>query len=138
MEITRDSATLQNSAIFFLELRRDVAIAPAQQDIRLNPDSQHLFYAVLRGLVLSSPAAAMKGTSVTCTKSVFFRAEFQAHLANRFQERQGFDVANGAANFYNYNVYAFGDFADAALDLVGNVRDHLHGLSQIIAAALPG
>ena len=31
-----------------------------------------------------------------------------------------------------------GEPADAALDLVGDVRDHLHGLAEVVAAALGG
>ena len=30
-----------------------------------------------------------------------------------------------------------GELANAAFDLVGDVRDHLHGFAEIIAAALP-
>ena len=31
-----------------------------------------------------------------------------------------------------------GDFSDRGLDLIGDVRNHLHGLAEIIAAALFG
>jgi len=60
---------------------------------------------------------------------------FGADLADRFQERQRLDVAHGAADLDQAHVEAFGGLDDAALDLVGDVRDHLHGAAEIIAAA---
>ena len=64
-------------------------------------------------------------------------AYFVAHLADGFEERQRFDVADGAADFGDHDVHvARPTFLHGGLDLVGDVRDHLHGLAQIIAAAL--
>ena len=115
-----------------------MVIAPAQQDIRLNADTQHLLDAVLRGLGLEFARGRDEGHQGHMHEERILRAELQAHLANRFQERQGLDIPDRPANFHDHDVHAFGDFADAALDLVGDVRDDLHGFSQVIAAALPG
>src|SRR5581483_9912302 len=49
---------------------------------------------------------------------------------------QAFDIANGAADLDNRKVEALGGLADAPLDLVGDVRDDLHGGAEIVAAAL--
>ena len=65
----------------------------------------------------------------------------QAHLAGGFEKRKRLDIADRAADLDDGDlggavpglVRAAGD---EILDFIGNVRDHLHGLAQIIAAAL--
>ena len=59
-------------------------------------------------------------------------------LAKRLQKGQPLDVAGGAADFGDDHVrlHFLGDFVDATLDLVGDVRDHLHGFPEIIAPPL--
>src|SRR5438874_12828643 len=63
---------------------------------------------------------------------------FVAHLANRFEERQRFDVADGAANLNDHNVgFAIGgDSADRIFDFVGDMWNYLNRLTKIIAAPL--
>ena len=67
-----------------------------------------------------------------------FGAFVHFHLANRFGERQRFDVADGAADFDNRHVgVVFGGVGtNAIFDFVGDMRDDLHGVAQIIAAPL--
>ena len=69
---------------------------------------------------------------------MFSRAEFEAHLANGFEEGKRFDVADGAADFDDDHVNAFGNFFDGGFDFVGDVRNDLHGLAEVIAAAFFG
>ena len=64
------------------------------------------------------------------------RAELDAHLADRLQERQRFDVADGAADLDQRHIEAAGRLVDAVLDLVGDVRDHLHRGAEVVAPAL--
>src|SRR3989442_140354 len=63
---------------------------------------------------------------------------FVAHLTNRFEERQRFDVAHRAANFDNHHVcFAVNrDRANPFLNFIGDVRNNLNRLAEIIAAAL--
>src|SRR5690606_38028275 len=63
-------------------------------------------------------------------------AALGADLADRLQEGQRLDVADGAADLDQGHVEAVGGLEYAALDLVGDVRDHLHGAAQVVAAAL--
>src|SRR5471032_1971659 len=63
-------------------------------------------------------------------------AHINRHLANRFQERQGFDITYGTANFHQHNIMAFAAFDDAFFDVIGDVRDNLNGCAEIVAAAL--
>lgn len=65
-----------------------------------------------------------------------FGATLGAHLADRFQERQRLDVADGAADLDQRHVEPGGGLVDATADLVGDMRDHLHGGAQVIAATL--
>ena len=53
-------------------------------------------------------------------------------------KRQRLDVAHRAANFHNRYVHILRHFLHRRLDFVGDVRNHLHRLAQIIAAALFG
>src|SRR5204863_7865727 len=62
-------------------------------------------------------------------------AGLEAELADRFEERQRFAVAHRAADLDDDHVHALADFANALLDLVGDVRDDLHGLAEVVAAA---
>src|SRR6266540_5446060 len=63
-------------------------------------------------------------------------AERDAHLPDRLEKWQRFDVADGAAHFDDEHLGVACGRRDPALDFVGDVRDHLHGAAQIVAAAL--
>ena len=67
-------------------------------------------------------------------------ADLVAELADRLEERQGFDVADRAADLDDLHVrlLGLGQRQDPRLDLVGDVRDDLHGLAEVVAAALLG
>ena len=62
-----------------------------------------------------------------------------AVLADRFQEREDLDVAHGAADLGDDHIDVFGCHGvDATLDFVGDVRDDLHGLAEVVATPLGG
>ena len=64
---------------------------------------------------------------------------FLAELTDRLEERKDLDVADGAADLGDDHVDVVGGQAmDAPLDLVGDVRDDLHGLAEVVAATLGG
>jgi hypothetical protein len=68
-------------------------------------------------------------------------AELVADLTRRLEERLRLDVADGAADLGDDDVglgRLVGLQAHAALDLVGDVRDDLHGVAEVLAAALLG
>ena len=69
-------------------------------------------------------------------KNCVATAILQRKFADGFEERQAFDVAGGAADFGDDNVRAafFGHGMHAVFDFIGHVRNHLHGLAEIIAA----
>src|ERR1700722_8207236 len=62
-------------------------------------------------------------------------AEVPAELPHRLEEGQAFDIADGAPDLHYAEVFAFSRHQDAALDLVGYMRNHLHGRAEISAVA---
>ncbi len=66
-------------------------------------------------------------------------ADLVTDLAYRLKERKRLDVAHGAADLGDDHVHlGTGHAADAVLDLVGDVGDHLHGVAEVLAAPLLG
>ncbi len=61
-----------------------------------------------------------------------------AHLTDGLEERQRLDVADRAADLGEDDVglRLLGEAVHAVLDLVGDVRDDLHGTAEEVAAAL--
>src|SRR5436305_13461517 len=57
-------------------------------------------------------------------------------LADRLEERQALDIADSAADLAQHEVVAVVAVEDEILDRVGDVRDHLNGGAEIVAAAL--
>src|SRR5208282_3637890 len=58
-----------------------------------------------------------------------------AELADRLEERQALDIADGAADLDDREIETFGGLADAPFYLVRDVRDDLDGRAEVIAAA---
>ncbi len=71
-------------------------------------------------------------------KQSIFGAELEAHLADGFEEGEGLDVADGAADFDDDYVDTFGNFSDGGFDFVGDVGNDLDGFAEVIAAAFFG
>src|SRR5215212_12034753 len=63
-------------------------------------------------------------------------ADVVPELPYGFQERQALDVADGAPDLGDHDVLVAPQTPDAVLDLVGYVRDYLHGSAQVIPPPL--
>ena len=59
-----------------------------------------------------------------------------AELADRLEERQALDVADRAADLTSTKSIVAVAVEDEIFDLVGDVRDHLDGGAEIVAAPL--
>jgi hypothetical protein len=135
--MTKSVGTLQKSEIFsFMPCDRGRSVRQRSTSGWM-PISRSSFTECCVGLVLSSPAAPIHGTSVTCTLMAFW-AHLQLELADGLEEGQRLDVADGAADLDDGHVGALGGLSDARLDLVGDVRNHLHRRAEVLAAALLG
>ena len=88
------------------------------------------------GLVFSSCAAAIQGTSVTWTKMQLSRPS--SWRIWRMASRNGSDsISPTVPPISTITTSTSADnLAHGGLDLVGDVRNHLHRLAEIIAAAL--
>ena len=114
----------------------DAAVGPAQQGVGLDADLAQLLHRVLGGLGLELACGRDPGHVGEVHEGSVARAHLQAELAGGLQERQGLDVAHRAANFHDRHVHIHRTPADEVLDLVGDVRNDLHGLAQVVAPAL--
>jgi hypothetical protein len=111
-------------------------LAAAQQDIGLNAERGQLAHAVLGGLGLQLARRRDIGHQGDVDEQRVLAADLVAQLADRLDERQRFDIADGAADFAQHEIEIVGIGLREFLDRVGDVRDHLHGRAQIIAAPL--
>ncbi len=112
--------------------------AAAQQDIGLNADAAQFLDRVLRRLGLDLPRAPDDGHQSQMHVQNLVAAELHAHLANGLEEGERLDVADRAADFHHADIRVAGAHADAILDFIGDVRDHLHRCAEIVAAPLLG
>ena len=88
------------------------------------------------GLVFCSPDGPRYGHEGEVDVADVVAADVVAELADGLEERDDLDVADRAADLDDHDVDLLGgQAADALLDLVGDVRDDLHGLAQVVAAA---
>src|ERR1700732_1765049 len=109
-----------------------MAVAAAKQNVGLNSDAEHFFDAVLSGLGFQFARGGNVRNKSYVNKQSIFRAELEAHLADGFEEGKRLNVADGAANFDDDHVNAFGHFSDGGFNFVGDVRDDLHGFAEVI------
>ncbi len=111
-------------------------VGAAQQDIGLDADLAQFLDRVLGRLGLQLAGGRDVGQQRQVDVAGVVPALLDAHLADRFEEGQRLDVADRAADLDDRHVGALGAALDVALDLVGDVRDHLHRLAEILAAPL--
>ena len=114
---------------------RDGAVGAAQQRVWQDADFAQLLHRVLGRLGLQFTGRGDVRHQGQVDEGRVLAAGAQAQLTRRFQEWQRFDIADGAADFAQGHVVAFGATADVILDFIGDMRNHLHGLAQIFAPA---
>ncbi len=86
------------------EVSAQLAVAAANQNVRLDSDAEHFLHAVLRGLGLQLAGGGDEGHEREVRENDVLGAQFEAHLPDGFHERQRFDVANRAADFDDHHV----------------------------------
>ena len=95
---------------------------------------------MLRGLGLEFAGGGHVRAQRQVNEARVVAAHAEAHLADGFDEGQRLDVAHGTADFHHGHVAfaaagVLGAAHDVFLDFVGDVRNHLNGLAQVLAAA---
>ena len=88
------------------------------------------------GLVLSSPALGDERHQREMDVDRMMARQIVAQLSDRLEERQALDIADRAADFAQHEIETLIALADEILDGIGDVRDHLDGRAEIVAAAL--
>ena len=137
-EMTARSSTLVNSAILRRCSSGSGCLQRHSSTSGWMPMPRSSLTECWVGLVLISPGAAHDRHQREVQVDAVAAPELDAELADRLEEGQRLDVADRAADLDHADVGALGAELDAALDLIGDVRDHLHGGAQIVAAALLG
>ena len=137
-EITASTGRLANSAIFCADLARQRLLGAAHDHVGLDADPAQLVDRVLGRLGLQLAGVADERHQRQVHEDAALAAELDLELADRLEERQRLDVAHRAADLgdHEVEVLRLGDQLHALLDLVGDVRDHLHRAAEEVAAAL--
>ena len=122
----------------------DVAVAAQDQRVRGDTDAAQRGHRMLRRLGFQLAGGRHVGHQRAVQEKAVLPAHLVAHLAGRLQERQRLDVTDGATDLGDHHVRAvavavgLGHGQHAFFDRVGDVRDDLHGVAEVLAAALLG
>src|SRR5262245_36392441 len=119
-----------------LDAGRQVTVGATEEDIGLDSDGPQLLHRVLRRFRLELRGGLHERHEGQMDVEDIVLADVLLELADRFQKRQALDVADRAAHLDDDDVLTGADLADHRLDLVGDVWNHLHRPSEIVAAAL--
>ena len=111
-------------------------VGAAQQHIREDADLAQLLHAVLRRLGFQLTSAGDVRHQRQVDVAAVAAPHLNAHLADRFHEGQRLNIAHGAADLDHQHIEPFTGVLDLRLDFVGDVRNHLHRATKVVAAAL--
>src|SRR3984957_20408030 len=117
---------------------RNRPVGAAQEDIRLDANRAQLLDRMLGRFGLEFAGARNERQQRQMNVDGMVARQVALDLADRLEERQALDVANGAADLAQHEVEIFIAVEDEILDRIGDVRDHLDGGAEIIAAPLLG
>ena len=141
---TASASTSHIRQILRLMSVRDLPVGAADQRVGLDADVAQRGDGVLGRLGLQLAGRREVGHQRDVQEEAVVAADVVADLAGGLQERQRLDVADRAADLGDDDVrggavvVGRGHRADAVLDLVGDVRDDLDGVAEVLAAALLG
>ncbi len=127
------------AADLVLQVLGDRSLGPHDDGVGLDAPAAQLGDRVLGGLGLLLAGRPDEGHERDVHVADVAPADVEAELPDGLEEREDLDVADGAADLGDDHVdVVAGQHVDAALDLVGDVRDDLDGLAQVVATALGG
>ena len=122
-----------------LQVVADRLVAPAHDGVGLDARAAQLGDRVLGGLRLVLPGRADVRHQRHVHVADVRAAHVQAELPDGLQEGKDLDVADRAAHLGDEDVHVVAcEPPDPPLDLIGDVRDDLDGLSQVLTAPLGG
>ena len=127
-------AELRDFAFFVLG---NFHLRTAQHNIGLNAVFLQLFDRMLGRFGFQFSGGRNIGQQRQMYKHRPFAPEFICQLADRFQIRLPFNVADGSPDFAQDKIFVRQVGKDKAFDFVGHVRNYLNGGAEIVAAAFP-
>src|SRR6516164_7035064 len=141
-----DVARLDHRAFAHIAEKRELpplawryrAVGATQKDVGLDADRAQLLDRMLRRLGLQLASARDEGQQREMDIDRVMARQVVAKLPDPLEERQAFDIADGAADLAQHEVKAVVALADKFLDGVGDVRDYLDGRAEIVAAPFLG
>ncbi len=139
-ETTASGSTSQKSAIFSRMPCDSVSSERATMMSGWIPISRSSATECWVGLVFELSDDPDQGHQGDVDVQHVLPAHVLAELADGLEEREALDVADRAADLGDEHVHLgeLGEAVYAALDLVGDVRDDLHGAAEVVAATLLG
>ncbi len=120
------------------DVGRERPFRTRNDDVRVDTDAAELVDRMLRRLGLELSRRVDERDERHVQVADVLGAGLAPELPHRFEERQRLDVADRATDLRDDDVAVarLRGTADPLLDLVRDVRDHLHGRAEILAAAL--
>ena len=119
------------------QVHRKRMLGAQHEDVGLQTVFEQRLHRVLGGFGLQLARSRHVGDQRQVHQRRILIAQRVAQLAHRLDERQRLDVAHRTADLGDDNVVnlLLRQQLDAALDLVGDMGNDLHGLAQILALA---
>ena len=119
-------------------VRRELLVRAADDDVGMNTDAAQLVDRVLRGLGLELAGRLEKQHERDMEIEHVLGTHLAPELPDRLEERQRLDVSDRSSDLADHNVGRSRHRArpDTRLDLVRDVRNHLDGRAQELALAL--
>ncbi len=112
----------------------------AYNDIRLDPHALQFLDTGLGGLGFQLLGCFQVWDQSDMDENGIFMSHIQLELPDGFQERLALNVADGAAHLDNGDLCFPASVipVETALQLIGDVGDHLHGAAAVVSPALLG
>jgi hypothetical protein len=108
-------------------------VAAAEQGIGGDTDGSELAYRVLGRLCLELVGGGDKGYESQMEVGRVVTTQLEPQLPDRLEEGERLDVSDRAADLDDHHIHALGQPQHGFFDLVGDMRNHLDGLAQIVA-----
>ncbi len=114
----------------------DGLFGAAHENVRRDPDALQLLDRMLRRLGLELARGGKIGQQRQMHEKTLPARPVMAELPDRLEEGQPLDIAHGAADLAQHEIDLILADREEVLDLVGDVRNDLDRLAEIVAAPL--